>query len=133
MEKFLAQFTDLVSNESRVQLYAEKLISDHEMESIQLGMYAVASGSYLPASIQGGEIPTAMKVLSVFSSSTNTSKYDRNYLQTMVRSHTMDLTTSRNTIATTTNPVLNEFAMDDIPTDVMLRQGATLLLRNFVR
>jgi hypothetical protein len=51
------------SKDSKVDDYADKLIADHEQEDVQTGTYAAATGTYLPASIQGQDIQTAIKVL----------------------------------------------------------------------
>ena len=53
MEYFLAKLTDLQTDDSNVDNYAEKLIEDHEQELVQLGSFAAATGTYLPASIPG--------------------------------------------------------------------------------
>jgi len=124
-ERFLAQFTDLESDNSKVQKYAEKLIDDHEQEALEIGRYASATSTYLPANIQGMNVQTSVKVLSA----ANRRRYDTNYLSTMVRSHTMDIQDNRQTLVSTQNPTLLQFATDDIPTDFLHRSGAQFLLR----
>jgi predicted outer membrane protein len=94
-ERFLAQLTDLQSNNSNVQLYAQKLINDHEQEVLEIGRYAAATQTYLPANIQGTDVQTSQKVLSAV----NSRRYDNNYLKTMVQSHTMDIKDNWQTIA----------------------------------
>jgi hypothetical protein len=42
----------------------------------------------------------------------------------------MDIKDNRQTLATTQNPTLLQFAQDDIPTDFLHRAGAQLLLRS---
>jgi uncharacterized protein (DUF305 family) len=106
-------------------MYAEKLINDHEQEALEIGRYAVATQTYLPANIQGTNVQTSQKVLSAV----NSRRYDNNYLKTMVKSHTMDIKDNRQTLATTQNPTLLQFAQDDIPTDFLHRAGAQFLLR----
>jgi hypothetical protein len=49
----------------------------------------------------------------------------------MAKSHTTDLQEA--TVASTQNPVLKEFAMDDMGTDFLHRLGAQTLLRGNVR
>jgi putative membrane protein len=124
LEHFLAQLTALETKNSDVQSYAEKLIDDHEQEDVQLARYAIATGTYLPPSIQGQDVQTAEQVLAPL----GTTQYDRNYLMTMVQTHTQDIQDNEQTIATTQNPVLRQFAQDDIPTDWLHRAGAEFLL-----
>ena len=118
MEYFLAQLTDLQTDDSNVDNYAEKLIEDHEQELVQLGSFAAATGTYLPASIQGDNVQTSRQVLSA----ANTPSYVKTYLTTMVQTHTMDIQDNQQTLATTTNPTLVQFAQDDLPTDWMHRR-----------
>jgi predicted outer membrane protein len=127
MEHFLAQLTALQTRNGNVQQYAEKLMSDHEQEAVQLGNYAQATGTYVPAGItQPQDLQETDQVLR----SVNRGNYDRVYLETMVRSHTQDIQSNQQTIATTQNPVLKQFSVDDIPTDFLHRLGAAVLLRN---
>jgi predicted outer membrane protein len=125
MERFLAQLTATVTRNSSVHSYAEKLISDHEQEAVQIGNYAQATGTYLPASIQGQDVQTSQGVLSAASRR----NYNVVYLRTMVQTHTQDIQENRQTIATTQNPVLKQYAMDDLGTDFLHRLGAATLLR----
>ncbi len=128
-ERFLAQFTTLVSSNVRVQQYNAKLINDHEMMAVQEGMYAAATGTYLPATITGMNIPMTTMLLNASGSS----RYDRMYLKQMVAMHTTDLDANNQTLANAQNPVLRTFAAVAAATDVVHRQGASLLLRGFVR
>jgi predicted outer membrane protein len=123
-EHFLAQLTLLQTSNPNVEKYAEKLLADHEHEDLQVGMYAAASGTFLPANLQGMDVQTAQHV----TSAANRSGYNGVYLRQMVRSHTMDISSNQQTLATTSNETLRQFAMDDIPTDYVHRQGAQLLL-----
>lgn len=125
MERFLAQFTALETRNNGLHQYAEKLIQDHEMEAIQIANYAQSTGTYLPANIQAQDAMTSERVLHFG----NTRAYDRVYLRTMVHSHTKDIMDNRLTVATTTNPTLKQFAMDDLGTDWVHRAGAQFLLR----
>ena len=61
-------------------------------------------------------------------SAANTPSYVKTYLTTMVQTHTMDIQDNQQTLATTTNPTLVQFAQDDLPTDWMHRAAAQLLL-----
>jgi predicted outer membrane protein len=124
-EHFLAQLTDLASQNPNVQTYAEKLISDHEQEDVQLGMYSAATSTYLPASInEASDLQAAQSVLSAV----NRQGYNVVYLRQMVKTHTQDIQNNQQTIATTTNAALKQFAQDDIPTDYLHRAGAQFLL-----
>jgi predicted outer membrane protein len=128
-ERFLAQFTTLVTGNYRVQRYDSKLMSDHEMMAVQEGMYAAATGTYLPASITGMDIPMSMMLVNA----SGTRQYNRVYLKQMVTMHTIDLDLNNMTLSTTQNPEIRVFAMMGAATDVMHRQGAALLLKQFVR
>jgi predicted outer membrane protein len=123
-EHFLAQVTALQTNNPNVKNYANKLISDHEQEDVQLGRYAAATGTFLPAAIQGEDIQTSQHVLG----SVNRARYVRVYLTQSVKTHTQDIMSNQQTIATTQNPSLKQFAQDDIATDWLHRAGALLLL-----
>jgi predicted outer membrane protein len=129
-ERFLGQFTDLITNSNGVRQYADKLINDHAQTAVKQGRYAAATGTYLPASAQGSDVSTALKVVGAVNTRGRSTKYDRVYLQAMVRSHSADIQTNQNVVATIQNPVLKEFAMEDIPTDYLHRQGAQTLLRS---
>jgi len=124
MERFLAQTTAIETSNENVRLYAEKLIDDHEQEAIQIGEYAKATQTYLPAWVRGSDVQTSQHVLSAL----NKPSYDTTYLTTMVQSHTKDIQDNQNTLKTTNNPTLLQFAMDDIPTDWMHRAAAQYLL-----
>jgi predicted outer membrane protein len=129
-ERFLGQLTDLVSNTLQVQLYGDKLVNDHEQESDTLGRYAAATGTYLPAAIQGNDVTTATQVLGAIVTSGSTTSYDRSYLQAMVTSHMQDMSSNENTVNTTSNLVLKAFAVGDLPTDLMHLNGALYLLQH---
>jgi hypothetical protein len=131
-ERFLGQLTDLASNNLQVQLYGDKLIFDHEMSAIEEGNYAAATGTYLPPSIiSSTDLSSAMQVLNAVpsSSGSSTSSYDRTYLQAMVSGHETDLSNNQQTITTTTNAALKQFAVDDMPTDLMHLNDAIYLMQ----
>jgi predicted outer membrane protein len=129
MEHFLGQLTTLFTPRTRVVQYAAKLIGDHESANIGLGVYAAATGTYLPASISSADVPMASTVVAALNvvPGGNTTPYDRVYLRQMIMGHTAALQFTYQTIATTQNPVLKQFATNVEPTVNMLLQVARLL------
>jgi hypothetical protein len=128
-ERFLGQLTALETRNHGTEQYAEKLISDHEHAAVQIGNYALSTQTYLPANIQGQNAMLSGRILRT----ANRRAYNRVYLQSMVQAHTMDILDNERTIATTTNPVLKQLAMEDLGTDWMHRASAQLLLRRMRR
>lgn len=131
-ERFLGQLTALTSNNLQIRLYGEKLISDHEMQALQISSYAAATGTFLPASItSSADLSAAMKVLNAVptSSGGGTTSYDQTYLMGAVSGHIADMTANENTVNTTTNAVLKQFAISDLPTDLMHLNAAIYLMQ----
>lgn len=134
-ERFLGQLASLVSNTLYVQVYGEKLITDHEQGSLQIGNYAAATGTYLPANITGStDISSAMQVIGAGPSSSggSTSAFDRTYLQAMITTHESDLSSDENTIGNSTNFALQRFAISDAYTDLMHLNDAIYTLKLYV-
>jgi predicted outer membrane protein len=130
MEVFLGQLTTLVTTHYRDLLYAEKLMGDHEGANVSLGTYAASTGTYLPAAIDSDDAPAAMGVVAALGKTggKNSAGYDRVYFQTMIQGHTMALQFCNTLIDTTQDPNLEQFAVNIVPTVVLHRMGAHVLL-----
>ncbi len=140
-QAFLGQLAALVSNNLQVQLYGEKLLSDHMTNQLNMGFFAAATGTYLPASLQGNSVTTANQILAAVPSvatgtgTTGTgttggaNSFDTTYLQAMVTAHEQALSTGENTATTSSNLFLKAFAVNSLPTDLMHLNDALFLMR----
>ncbi len=141
-EAFLGQLAALVSTNLQVQLYGEKLVMDHTMNQLNQGFYAAATGTYLPASLQGTDITTAKQVIAAVPTVTTgtgtgagtgstggASSFDTTYLQAMITAHEQALSTCESTATSATNLVLKAFAVSALPTDLMHLNDALFLMR----
>jgi len=132
MERFLGQLTDFVTTNNSVALYSAKLIGDHEGANVGLGAYAASTGTYLPASISSSNVGMVDTVINKLKTvkPRNSSRYDKVYLNQMIMGHTQALQFTENVIATTTNPELEQFALNVKPTIWMHRLAAQTIQRS---